>query len=74
MSDDKLELIEGVLMNENGVGPFTVSARTTRDFIGLGPGIVYTPMQEMRNGDTVQFTHAIHLCGTCGRPEGICEC
>jgi hypothetical protein len=76
MADDKLELIEGVFMNEQGVGPATISARTTSDFVGLGPGIVYQPldMPPVGNGGVLQWRHAISLCGTCGRPEGICEC
>jgi hypothetical protein len=75
MSDGKIEIVEGVLLNEDGVGPFPISAHTTPNAFGFaGPGIVYSPLGEVRNGDMVQFTHTIHLCGRCGRPEGICEC
>lgn len=72
----KIELIEGMLLSTDGVGPVTVSAHTAPDPIGLGPGILYQPldMSAMGNGDVLTFSHAISLCGTCGRPEGICEC
>jgi len=66
----RLDMIEGVHMSEDGVGPVPISARTWQN------GVVRFDLLggEIRNGDVIQFTHAIRLCGTCGGVDGACGC
>ena len=67
----RLDMIEGVHMSEKGVGPIPISARTWQN------GIVRYDLlgdQLFGNGDVVQFTHAVRLCGSCGGIDGACAC
>jgi hypothetical protein len=73
----KIEIIEGHLLNEDGVTPVTMAAHLGVDPLRLGrPGIQYTPMDmpPVRDGDMLTFRHAIMLCGRCGGYEGMCGC
>lgn len=65
-----MDMLEAVHLNEDGVGRFPVSATTWANGV-----IRYDLMNDrpFRNGDTVQFSHAIILCH-CGGVQGTCGC
>lgn len=70
----KLEIIEGHVLSEDGVAAIPIGVHTTPDAMGLGyPGIVYHPLENVRNGDMLTFSHAILLCH-CGGIQGACGC